>query len=193
MKGTASVSPVLAADAENRFAIKGAGVAKCSAFIQAFEGRSNDAYLFAGWITGYITALNQQTPKTFDLAPWQTPEVLMFLLRDLCGRAPDQQVYRVAGGLAQILARDRLETLSEPVQIENGEHKVTLPKEVVRRVQERLKARDVYKGTPDGGYGAGTRKAIEAFQTQEKIPVTGIPDPQTLMHLMYQEKAGKPR
>lgn len=184
---------VLAADAENRFAIKGAGIAKCSAFVQAFDARSNDAYIFAGWISGYVTALNQHTPKTFDLAPWQTTDVLMIMLRDLCGRNPDQQVYRVAGGLMQILARDRLETMSEPVQMENGEHKVTLPGEVVRRVQERLKEEGAYKGAADGSYGAGTRKALETYQTQQKLPVTGVADAQTLLRLMYSEKPAKSR
>lgn len=191
--GSLCTTTVLAADAENRFAIKGAGVAKCSAYVQAFDSRSNDAYIFAGWITGYITALNQNTPKTFDFAPWQTTDVLMILLRDLCGRNPDQQVYRVAGGLVQIMARDRLETMSEPVQMENGEHKTTLLKDVVRRVQERLKEEGVYKGAADGSYGAGTRKALEAFQTQQTLPVTGIADTQTLLRLMYPEKAAKSR
>ncbi len=191
--GSLCATSAFAADAENRFAIKGAGIAKCSAFVQAFDSRSNDAYIFAGWITGYITALNQSTPKTFDFAPWQSTDVLMILLRDLCGRNPDQQVYRVAGGLVQIMARDRVETLSEPVQMENGEHKVTQLKEVVRRVQERLKEEGVYKGTADGSYGAGTRKALETYQTQQKLPVTGVADPQTLMRLMYPEKPAKPR
>lgn len=93
----------------------------------------------------------------------------------------------------QIMARDRVETMSEPVPMENGEHKVTLLKEVVRRVQERLKEEGVYKGTADGSYGAGTRKALEAFQTQQKLPVTGVADAQTMMRLMYPEKPAKPR
>lgn len=175
-----------AADAEKRFAIKGVGVAKCSTFVQAYDQRSNDGFLFAGWLTGYITVLNQQVPETFDFAPWQSTDVLMLLMRDLCGQKPDEQFYRVAGGLVGLLGRDRLTTLSEPVEIQNKEHRTALPKEVVRRVQERLKALDLYKGGVDGSFGPGMQKAIETFQKQQKLTETGIPDQQTLVRLMYQ-------
>lgn len=175
-----------AADAEKRFAIKGVGVAKCSTFVQAYDQRANDGFLFAGWLTGFITVLNQHVPETFDLAPWQTTDVLMLLMRDLCGQKPDEQFYRVAGGLVGLLSKDRLQTLSEPVEMHNKEHRTTLPKEVVRRVQERLKALDLYKGSLDGSYGSGMQKALEAFQKQNKLTETGIPDQQTLVRLMYQ-------
>lgn len=175
-----------AADAEKRFAIKGVGVAKCSAFVQAYDQRNNDGFLFAGWLTGFLTALNQQLADTFDLAPWQSTDVLMLLMRDLCGQKPDEQFYRVAGGLVGLLGRDRLKTLSEPVEIQNKEHRTALPKDVVRRVQERLKALDLYKGSVDGSFGSGMQKALESFQKREKLPETGIPDQQTLVRLMYQ-------
>ncbi|MCP5363701.1 MAG: peptidoglycan-binding protein [Hyphomicrobiales bacterium] len=174
-----------AADAEKRFAVKGAGVAKCSAFIEAYEARSNDAYLFAGWIAGYVTALNQQVDGTFDFAPWQSTEVLMLLLRDLCGRNSESQVYQEAAKMVQILGRDRLTALSEIVEMDHNGKKAALPKDVLRKVQEQLKAKGLYDGGVDGAYGGGTRKAIEAFQTEQKIPVTGLPDQQTLLRLMY--------
>jgi len=174
-----------AADTEKRFAVKGPGVAKCSAFIEAYEARSNDAYLFAGWIAGYVTALNQQVDGTFDFAPWQSTEVLMLLMRDLCGRNTEGQVYQEATKMVQILGRDRLTALSEIVEMEQNGKKAALPKEVLRKVQEQLKAKGLYSGGVDGAYGGGTRKAIEAFQTEQKIPVTGLPDQQTLLRLMY--------
>ena len=77
-------------------------------------------------------------------------------------------------------------TLSEPVEMHNKEHRTTLPKEVVRRVQERLKALDLYKGSLDGSYGSGMQKALGAFQKQNKLTETGIADQQTLVRLMYQ-------
>jgi hypothetical protein len=175
-----------ASDSEKRFAIKGVGVAKCASFVQAYDERSSDGFLFAGWLTGFITALNQQLPDTFDLAPWQSTDVLMLLMRDLCGQKPDDQFYKIAGGLIGLLGRDRLQALSEPVEMANKDHKTALPKDVVRRVQERLKALDLYKGGIDGSYGSGMQKAIEAYQKQQKLPETGIPDQQTLVRLMYQ-------
>jgi hypothetical protein len=176
-----------AADAENRFAIKGAAVAPCSQFIEVFDAKSDDVLLFAGWISGFVTAINQVTPKTFDIAPWQSTEVMLFLMRDLCGRTPDQQFYRVAGNMAGLLAQDKLENFSDPVNIKNGEFKTVLPKAVVAKVQEELKARNFYTGGIDGAFGPGTQTAIEAFQKQQQIEQTGIPDQQTLVRLMYQQ------
>jgi hypothetical protein len=178
--------PASASDAEKRFAIKGAGAAPCSAFIKAFDERNDDALVFAGWLTGYVTALNQELPETFDLAPWQSMDVLMLLMRDLCGRDPEEKFYRVAGGLVRILARDRLTTLSELTEISHEGKTASVPKGVVRQVQERLQGLGLYSGGIDGDYGPGTRQAIEAFQKQRNIPVTGIPDQQTLVEIMYQ-------
>jgi Putative peptidoglycan binding domain len=179
-----------AADAENRFAIKGAGAAPCSKFIELYNAKSNDVLLFAGWTTGYLTAINQATPKTFDLAPWQSTEVLLFILHDLCTRAPDEKFYRVVSGMAQLLAEDKLSTLSSPVEMKSGEQTVVLPRDVVKKIQQRLTALKLYSGGPDGAYGPGTRTAIEAFQKQQQIPETGIPDQQTLVRLMYQKPEG---
>lgn len=60
--------------------------AKCSAFIRAYDQRSNDAFVLAGWLTGYLSAINQHAAETFDLAPWQSTEVLMLLAKDLCAQ-----------------------------------------------------------------------------------------------------------
>jgi len=191
----AILAPVAAnaADAENRFAIKGPGAAPCSKFVELYDAKSNDMLLFAGWTTGYLTALNQTTPKTFDLAPWQSTEVLLFILRDLCSRAPDEKFYRVVSGMAQMLAEDKLTVLSSPVEMKSGEQTVVLPRDVVKQVQQRLKALKFYSGGVDGAYGPGTRTAIEAFQKQQQIDATGIPDQQTLVRLMYQKpEAVKP-
>jgi hypothetical protein len=182
----ASVLPASAADTQNRFAIKGAGIAKCSKFVELYDQRANDTLLFAGWMTGFVTALNQQMPETFDLAPWQSSDVLLLLMRDLCGRNPDQQFFRVAAGLVGLLAPEKLTTLSEIVEAKNGEHKASVPKDVMRRAQQKLKDQGFYKGNPDGSFGSGTQKAFEAFQKQQKITETGVPDQQTLLRLMYQ-------
>jgi hypothetical protein len=179
--------PLTAADAEKRFAVKGVGAAKCSAFIKSFDSRATeDIALFAGWISGFISALNEGIDNTFDLAPWQSPEVLVLLMRDLCGKKPEEPYYRAAAGLVSILGRDRLQTLSEPVEIKVKDNRTILPKDIVKRVQERLKALDLYKGTIDGAFGPGMQKALEAFQKQQKIAETGIPDQQTLLRLFYQ-------
>lgn len=179
-----------AADGEKRFAVKGAGVAPCSKFIELFDAKDNDVLLFAGWLTGYLTSSNQHAPNTFDLAPWQSTEVLLFLMRDLCGRAPEEQFYRVAAGMTQLLERDKVSVFSKGVEMTNGEHKAVLPREVVKQVQQRLKALNLYTGGVDGSFGPGTQQAIVAFQKNQGIAETGVPDQQTMVHLMYQSSNG---
>lgn len=60
-------------------------------------------------------------------------------------------------------------------------------------MQQRLTEFGLYKGSIEGSFGPGTKKAIEAFQTQQQIPVTGIPDRQMLLRLMYLAPGSKPQ
>ncbi len=54
------------------------------------------------------------------------------------------------------------------------------------QLQTKLKSLGIYKSTIDGQYGTGTRKAIEAFQKQAKLTVTGVPDQATLFRALQQ-------
>lgn len=56
-------------------------------------------------------------------------------------------------------------------------------REMVREIQEELKARGYYRGAIDGLYGRGTREAIEQFQRDEGLSVTGQPSRDLLLYL----------
>jgi hypothetical protein len=49
----------------------------------------------------------------------------------------------------------------------------------VRSLQSKLKSLKFYTGKIDGGYGAGTEKAVKAFQKAHKLPQTGGVGPKT--------------
>lgn len=53
----------------------------------------------------------------------------------------------------------------------------------IRRLQTMLSQGGVYKGTPSGSFDATTRQAIRQFQSEQQIPVDGMPGPRTLLHL----------
>jgi general secretion pathway protein A len=53
----------------------------------------------------------------------------------------------------------------------------------IRRIQTMLSQGGVYKGTPSGSFDATTRQAIRQFQSEQQIPVDGMPGPRTLLHL----------
>jgi hypothetical protein len=64
-----AASPVFAADSTNRFALRGVGLADCEHFLKAMKERKENVLVAGGWLEGYITAVNQFTPNTFDIAP----------------------------------------------------------------------------------------------------------------------------
>ncbi len=54
---------------------------------------------------------------------------------------------------------------------------------VLVKAQARLKNLGYYKGSVDGSFGPATRKAVEMFQGENGLPVTGRLDSQTLRQL----------
>jgi len=57
---------------------------------------------------------------------------------------------------------------------------LALSQDEYRAIQEMLNAAGYDSGTPDGVWGAGSMRALEAFQTAEGLPATGTPDAVTL-------------
>lgn len=53
----------------------------------------------------------------------------------------------------------------------------------VRRIQQKLKSLGYYNGSVDGIYGAGTQRAVKAFQKNCGITADGIAGPKTLKFL----------
>jgi hypothetical protein len=173
-----------AMDAAGNFAIKGAGATSCAQYTQALDDKAREIYLFAGWIDGYLTGVNQLQRETFDVAPWQTTELLAQLLANYCRQRPEAQFMLAATHLLQSMYPVRLETSSELVKTENGTDVAFVYKAVLQQVQEALNERG-YDVAADGAFGPQTQQALKAFQRENDIPaVTGLPDQQTLMLLL---------
>ncbi len=62
--------------------------------------------------------------------------------------------------------------------------------EEVRQIQRKLKSLGFYSGTIDGIYGAGTKKAVTAFQKSCGIKADGIAGPTTLLYLGLSSSSG---
>ncbi|MFH1860606.1 MAG: peptidoglycan-binding protein [bacterium] len=58
----------------------------------------------------------------------------------------------------------------------------------VKKIQEKLKALGIYKGTIDGDFGGGTESAVKAFQGTKKITADGIIGPSTWKTLFTGEE-----
>ena len=84
-----SCAPAQGADSADKYALRGAGLTTCKAFVSAFAEKGALAHVYFGWIDGYISGLNELSPTTFDRAPWQSTELLAEVVRRACTKAPD--------------------------------------------------------------------------------------------------------
>jgi len=53
-----------AADADGKFAVKGAGKRSCNDFVQAADEKSSDFLLYGGWLEGYLSHFNSNQENT---------------------------------------------------------------------------------------------------------------------------------
>ncbi len=181
-------APAHAASARGEFGVKGLGADSCAAFVEASRQKAPSVAEFRGWVEGYITAVNRYRPDTFDVAPWQSAGLLLSLIHAHCQQNPDHRLFDVVHQLQVLLAEDRLVARSEIAEPSNGKDKVRIYTEVLKRAQQALIDRGLLDGTADGVFGPKTKAAFEALQKQVGLPVTGLPDQETLFELLLRPR-----
>ncbi|MGZ8409509.1 MAG: peptidoglycan-binding domain-containing protein [Hyphomicrobium sp.] len=178
-----------AADSNGHFALRGVALATCEQFLQASKERQESVLLAGGWLEGYMTAINQLMPKTFDIAPWQNTDTVLALVKHNCERNRDQRFFAVVTAMIEFLAENRLQEQSDRMMAEAEGQRVAVYAEVMRDVQQRLIDKGLLQGNADGQFGSKTQAALQEFQKKENIQVTGLPDQVTLWRLLSDEKA----
>lgn len=193
-----------AATGTGEFAVEGAGLATCSAFTAARQARSAmkqdksdadtvtgvDSYArFIGWVEGYLTATNRYMPDTFDVAPWQTPELYGVIIGEHCEKNPDERLYSVVMKIVTTLSDDRMKAPSEQVGLSIKGRGFTVYTEVIRRTQDALKKQNLYRGEVNGIWDASTQKSVASYQAVVGLQDTGLPDPLTLWLLFSPQKS----
>jgi hypothetical protein len=176
--------PASAADADGRFMVKGAGTATCERFLTARQKKDAEYVSLAGWLDGYLTFMNQSEDRTFDVAPWQGTELLLSAVAVECRRNPEASFHGAAYRVATSLRPGRLQAKSPPVTATVDGKSMVLYAEVVTRIQQRLKLRGLFAPEPGGSYDAATAAALRAFQRDQQLPETGLPDQLTLAKLL---------
>lgn len=171
----------LAADKGKNFAAKGLAAASCSSFVEEREKRSQTYGEALAWLTGFISAYNYLAPDTYDVAPWQSVELLSSLLASHYKENPKESIFIATDRLLNSIAEDRLRTVSEIVTVSIEGRKLNMYKDIVFRVQTALIEKGHLKARwPTGDYDKSTVAAMKAFQAENKLGVTGIPDQQSL-------------
>ncbi len=178
-------SPALyAADQNDKFAVKGAGISPCSTFIKAMENKDHTYYMFGGWLDGYITSLNQQLPDTFDITPWQTTELLMKIIESNCQQNPNQQIHSIAKAMVVQLMEQRITVGERYLQLE-ADKNLILQEGVIRNIKQKLDDKGHYDGDLTVSWDEKEITAMKAFQRTQQLEETGLPNQATLYKLFY--------
>lgn len=181
-------APMLAkaAASHGEFGVKGIGASDCANAVREYAAGTPNAMMYGGWLYGYLTAINQATPDTFDLATWQDLNTLTNFVVEYCRKHPQVSFAQAVFNMTAALKPTRLTVVSQPVRFVHKDKPYVLYQEVLGRVGAALKAKGFYKGALPAK-PAFTREladAIGRFQAASKLPVTGGPDQFTLFKLL---------
>lgn len=181
-----SVSSAHAVDANQGYALRGVGMLSCETYLQEMEKKSGRWFMIGGWLDGYITATNRNAPDTYDALSFESTDLVAGLLAGHCKSRPTDRIADVLGAMLAKFQDDRLRTNSPRVKGKVGEREFTLYAEVLKRVQSRLSVLGLYQGAPEPEFGEKTREALIAFQRNNNLQPTGLPDQATLWSLLRQ-------
>lgn len=172
-----------AADEDGKFAVKGAGKRFCSEFIVAADAKTNDYYLYGGWLEGYLSSFNRFQEDNYDITPWQSTELMLALLQRHCTANPDIHFMTAINALVKTLFPIRLKDTSQLVKINVSNAESYHYEEILTRAKERLKAMGFLETEVDSNFDEADILAFTKFQESIGIRATGIPDQPTLMAL----------
>lgn len=173
-----------AADSTGNYAVRGLGSSTCAQYTTAVDGNTADLRSYIAWIEGAVTATNRLSVGVFDAVPFNAPGALAAMVLRQCRQQPtlifDAALRRTLDTMQQL----RVTTNSPWVEMTVGANRVTLRAETLAYLQGRLVALSLQTVPPDGRFSVATREALKRFQQMRRLPVTELPDPDTLIALV---------
>lgn len=166
-----------AADSSGKFAVDGIGQRSCSDFTSSMDADKDAARLFVGWTEGFLTGVNVYQKDTFDITPFQPIELTLLKLRKYCSVNPDQKFVNALGRLIASYAPGKIAESSELLRFDVEGNAVFIYRETLKRVTGVLISRDISPENPDPGK---VSTYLSDYQREEALPITGLPDIQTL-------------
>ena len=182
------VSSAHATDANQAYALRGVGMLLCESYLQAMEKKSSTWYMIGGWLDGYVTATNKHAPDTYDALSFESTDLVASVLASHCKGHPKDPIAAVLNAMLAKFQDDRVRTRSPRVKGQVGDQEFVMYAEVLQRVQDRLSALGLYQGEREPQFGEKTREALTAFQRNNDLQPTGLPDQFTLWRLLRQSK-----
>ena len=92
----------------------------------------------------------------------------------------DSRESKPVGGRQNLLDQDRFIQMPQS----SGRYNFQFSDNEIRSVQAALRRQGIYSGQADGILGPDTKRAIEDYQVENKLPVTGQPDQGLMPYLM---------
>lgn len=176
-----------AADVNNSYAIKGAGIAGCSKFLESVEKKDSVYYVYGGWIEGYVTSQNLLQKDTFDIAPWQSTGLLLKVAESICKKQPELKFHQIMGMITAELIPQKLGVGGQFVSVGTPDKPIVFQMEMIERIQQALSNKG-FGGVIDGVYGESSQAAMKDFQSSRGLSVTGSPDQASLFELFKPEQ-----
>lgn len=180
-------APAKAADDLGNFAIKGGGQQTCGALLKAYETKSTDLGLYAGWVDGYLTGINQFTPQTYDMAAWQSSDTLLAMTQAVCKQLPaEKRVIDAFIEVVRAIQSGRIAKMDTLIALMHEGKGTATYASVIIQMKARLLDQGFDPGSSDDSFDALTAKALTEFQKAKGLAQSGLPDQQTLYVLFRQ-------
>lgn len=183
--GLMAAAPVLASDAEQRFAVRGIGSSTCTEFAAKVDSNAPDLVAYIAWADGALSAANRYRENVFEVAPFlDPPGVFANIVLNLCRANPQALFDTAVTQTIEVLRPVWVSTGQEMVTVAAGDASVRIYPETLKAVQTKLIAGGFLEGEADGAFGAMTQAALTAFQSSVGRPQTGLPDADTVIALL---------
>lgn len=187
LTGVCMAGNAQAADVDNQFAVLGAGSFDCQRYIEMADSQAApEITQMISWMQGYLTALNRETDAVFTTTPFVASTDTATLLLNVCRQAPTLRIEAALNELAGFLGHYPVETASDIIQIPTPTGTLAVRESVLRDIRRRLAELDYLAPAESGQFDDDTRQAIVAFQQDEQLETSGVPDADTLLRLLYE-------
>lgn len=178
-------------ESTSTFVIKGAGIKKCSAFTALVDSKNDDVKLYAGWLEGYLTAINEQNSEIYDITEFQSTSFFLRQIYKYCEQNEADNFYTVAKSIVDAIRNRSVTHKSKLIFIKYKNNGLFIYDSVLIKAKKEL-ARLGYllqHRANSSKIEAEEISSIKGFQKYKGIPVTGLPDEATLMELFYSNKS----
>ena len=133
---------------------------------------------------GYVTAINELSRDTFDVAPYVTTELLTVLINRHCKDNETDILFAVTNTLLANLFDERLQSSSAYADVRVGLDQMRLYSDTIARIQMALAAKGLLDIEATGEWSLATQNALAEYQESVGMRGTGFPDQATLWSLL---------